>query len=64
MEVIFDMLKRSQLSVLLGLNIFKSRVEIIYVHIRVEGIRGGGTAPFLYGPLLPRDNVWPYQSWA
>lgn len=66
MKVVFDMLKRSQLgALLLGPDISKSQVEIVYVHIKVGGILGGGgTAPCLYSPLLPRDNVWQDQVWA
>lgn len=42
MKVVFDMLKRSQLgALLLGPDISKSQGEIVYVHIKVEGILGG-----------------------
>ena len=47
MKVVFDMLKRSQLGALLGPDVSKSQVEIVYVHIKVEGMLGGGVTQLL-----------------
>ena len=38
MKIIFDMIKRSQMgALLLGADISKSQVKIVYMHIKVEG---------------------------
>lgn len=44
MKVIFDMIKRSQMgALLLGADISKSQVKIVYMHVKVEGMLWGMT---------------------
>lgn len=42
MKIIFDLIKRSQMGgLLLGADISKSQVKIVYMHVKVEGMLWG-----------------------